>query len=288
MAAVVAVANQKGGVGKTVYTVNMAAAFALMLSQENPENPERVLVLDMDPQANANATLSGGIWTDANKRIGADARLTLGDYLMNSATTDPVKSVLTSGLPISGKGNLDFFPTQKGKMKAAMHYLDAEIYDGDSHLKEILDLIIGRYRFVFIDTPPSLNTLTLNALVSAKHMIVPVKMDGFAWDGFNDVMATVELVKKNSNPELTLLGIQPSQCNFRKAGEEELYNTLKADYADIVLPPFSFRADYDYAKEEGMDIFSYRPGREKGKMAGKAEAAREFAAIAQQVRKVIW
>ncbi len=287
MSIVVAVTNQKGGVGKTVYTINLAAAFALMLAQEKTQLPGRVLLIDMDPQANANATLAGGIWQDATQRVDVAAPFTLGDLLMDAISADPRSGVLTSALPLHGRGNLDFIPTQKGKMKAALHYLDAERYNGDLHLREILELLASRYRFIFIDTPPSLNSLTLNALVAASHVIVPVKLDGFAWDGFNDVLATIELVRRNRNPQLNLLAIQPSQCNFRKAGEAELYESLRRQYGRNVLPPFSYRADYDYAKEEGMDIFSYKPARDRTRLAGKAEAAREFAQIAQAVRQLI-
>lgn len=287
MAAVIAVANQKGGVGKTVYTINLAAAFALMLAREDPDHPGRVLVIDMDPQGHASATLAGGIWEDAGSRLDAAAQLTLSDFLTDAVQADPVDSVLTSHLPSKAAANLDFIPTRKGKMRGALHFLEAEHYGGDSHLREILALLDQRYRFIFIDTPPSLNALTLNALVAADHVIVPVRLDGFAWDGFNDVLATLDLVRQNSNPELGLLGIQPSQCNFRKAGEKELYETLAAEYKQLVLPPCSYRADYDYAKEEGMDIFSFLPGRQ-GSSTGKAAAAREFAEIANRVRKTIW
>lgn len=288
MTKIIVVANQKGGVGKTVYTVNLAAAFALMLSQENASRPGRVLVLDVDPQANANATLAGGIWRDAGQRADAGARVTLDGLLMDSLAVDPLQGVLTSAIPVNGRSNLDFIPTHKGRMNAALHYLEADRYSGDLHLREILDLVRRRYRFIFIDTPPALNALTLNALVSADHVIVPVKLDGFAWDGFNDVARTIDQVRANRTPTLSVLGIQPSMCNFRKAGEVELYESLQGEYGNLVLPPFSYRADYDYAKEEGLDIFSYKPGRDKNRLAGQADAAREFARIAQTVRKVIW
>jgi chromosome partitioning protein len=284
---VVSIANQKGGVGKSTYAVNLAAALALILNYESRNSPDRVLLVDMDPQTHSAATLAGGVFCPPAQRGDRHAKTTLGELLMDEVAVPVPSAILTAKIPLRANHNLDYFPSSKAKMKAASRSLSMEA-DGDFRLNYLLNALEHLYTYVVIDTPPSLDVMTVNSLVAADYVIVPIQLKGFSLDGLTDLLTTIQQIQRSKNPQLKLLGLQPTMCDFRRGEEMELHQSLVKKYGKLVLPPTSNRADIEYAINEGQDIFSFRPPRlDQSELAGANPAAQEFARATEEVRRRI-
>ena len=179
MSKTIAIVNQKGGVGKTTTCVNLAAA---LRAQDC-----RVLVCDFDPQAN---TTSG---------LGVDklaASPNIYDVLISGAS--PAKAVVST--PYA-----DVLPAHKSLAGATVEMIGME--HREYLLKEALDQVSGNYDYIFIDCPPSLELLTLNALCAADTVLVPVQCEYYALEGLSDLLSTVRIVKKSLNPKISLEGV---------------------------------------------------------------------------------
>ena len=282
---VISIANQKGGVGKSTYAVNLAAALALILNYEERNSPGRVLLVDMDPQTHSAATLAGGVFCPPAQRGDRQASATLGELLMDESAIPVPSAILTSEIPLRSSQNLDYFPSSKAKMKAASRTLGLEA-DGDFRLDYLLNVLEHMYTYVVIDTPPSLDIMTVNSLVAADSVVVPIQLKGFSLDGLTDLLTTIQQIQRSKNPQLQLLGLQPTMCDFRRMEEKEFHQSLVQKYGKLVLPPTSNRADVEYAINEGLDIFSYRPPRlDQEELAGANPAAQEFARAAEEVKR---
>ncbi len=178
MAKIIAIVNQKGGVGKTTTCVNLTAA----LKQAG----KRVLLCDFDPQANA----TSGMGVDKSVSNG------IYDVLINGKD---VRSAVVS----TRYG--DVLPSSKALAGAGIEMID--LADRQFLLKKALEQISGEYDFIFIDCPPSLELLTLNALCAADSLLVPVQGEYYALEGLSDLMNTVRVVRRGMNPGLTLEGV---------------------------------------------------------------------------------
>lgn len=178
MAKIIAIVNQKGGVGKTTTCVNLTAA----LKQAG----KRVLLCDFDPQANA----TSGMGVDKSVSNG------IYDVLINGKD---VRSAVVS----TRYG--DVLPSSKALAGAGIEMI--ELADRQFLLKKALEQISGEYDFIFIDCPPSLELLTLNALCAADSLLVPVQGEYYALEGLSDLMNTVRVVRRGMNPGLTLEGV---------------------------------------------------------------------------------
>ena len=178
MAKIVAIVNQKGGVGKTTTCVNLTAA----LKQAG----KRVLLCDFDPQANA----TSGMGVDKSVSNG------VYDVLING------KDVHTS---IVSTRYGDVLPSSKALAGAGIEMI--EMQNRQFLLKNALDQVRGDYDFIFIDCPPSLELLTLNALCAADSLLVPVQGEYYALEGLSDLMNTVRIVRKGMNPNLGMEGV---------------------------------------------------------------------------------
>ena len=178
MAKIIAIVNQKGGVGKTTTCVNLAAAVKAA--------GKRVLLCDFDPQANA----TSGMGVDKTTSNGVYDALINGVDTAQLIVTTPYGDVLPSSKALAGAGvELASLPDRQFLLKAA--------------LRQVAD----NYDFIFIDCPPSLELLTLNALCAANTLLVPVQGEYYALEGVSDLMSTVRLVRRSLNPGLDIEGV---------------------------------------------------------------------------------
>ncbi len=209
MSRIFCVANQKGGVGKTTTTVNLAAGLARL--------GQRVLVVDLDPQGNA--TMGSGI----NKRT---LELSVYDVLLESAS-------IAEARQRSEKGGYDIVGANRELAGAEIELVKLD--RRERRLKPALSVVSGDYDFVLIDCPPSLSLLTLNGLCSAHGVIVPMQCEYFALEGLSDLVNTIKQVHANLNPELQIIGILRIMFDPRITLQQQVSEQLKAHFGEKVF-----------------------------------------------------
>jgi chromosome partitioning protein len=209
MARVFCVANQKGGVGKTTTTVNLAAGLSLA--------GQRVLMVDLDPQGNA--TMGSGI----DKRALA---LSVYDVLLESAGVAEARVR-------SDRGGYDLLGANRELAGAEVELVQLE--RRDQRLRAALRAVSDDYDFVLIDCPPSLSLLTLNGLCSAHGVIVPMQCEYFALEGLSDLVNTIKQVHANLNRELQVIGILRVMFDPRITLQSQVSEQLKAHFGDKVF-----------------------------------------------------
>jgi chromosome partitioning protein len=214
MAKIFCVANQKGGVGKTTTTVNLAAGLAKV--------GQRVLMVDLDPQGNA--TMGSGV----DKR---QLPYTLYDVLLESATIAEAR--VKSEKLIEGGCSYDILGANRELAGAEVELVDVE--RREKRLKEALAKVDAEYDFVLIDCPPSLSMLTLNGLCSAHGVIVPMQCEYFALEGLTDLVNTIKQVHANLNPDLEIIGLLRVMFDPRVTLQAQVSDQLKAHFGDKVF-----------------------------------------------------
>jgi len=209
MGKIIAIANQKGGVGKTTSSVNIAASLAAL--------EKTVLLLDMDPQSNA----STGLGFDTKELDN-----TIYEVLIDGI--DPNDAILTTEMPY-----LDLLPSHINLVGAEIELVNAD--NRESTLKNILSKITKEYDYIIIDCPPSLGLLTLNSLTAANSVLIPVQCEYYALDGLGQLLNTISIVRNHLNPNLELEGVLLTMYDRRLRLANQVVEEVKSHFGDKVF-----------------------------------------------------
>ena len=211
MSKIIAIANQKGGVGKTTTAVNLCCALKM--------KGKRVLLLDCDPQGNS----SSGMGVDKHSTPSAYELITKTADILDCIRKTPYGDVIPSNKELSGA-------TVELVNKVRREYV----------LKDALQLVYNDYDYIFIDCPPSLELLTLNALVAADNVLIPMQCEYYALEGIADLMTTIKLCNKRLNPSLKIQGIvltmYDSRTNLTQQVAFELKEYFGGKVYETVIP----------------------------------------------------
>ncbi len=206
---VIAVTNQKGGVGKTTSAVNIAYYLA--------KSGKRVLLVDLDPQGNATSGL--GI----NK---TDLEVTMSEVLLQSTP-------LAGAIIKTDHKNLWLAPTTSHLANTEVEM--AALQHKFTRLRMALETVSTDYDIILIDSPPSLSLLTVNGLIAAKYVLLPVQAEFYALEGLGQLLETMKLVRKGMNPGLELLGVLPTMMDTRTTLSNQVHDEIKKHFADKVF-----------------------------------------------------
>lgn len=201
---IIAVANEKGGVGKTVMVINLGAALSL--------EGKKVLIVDMDPQFNA----TKGLGVDVNEEM-----LTTYDIIK-----DRSDNAFDAILKTKWKG-LDLIPSHADLAGAEVELVD--VVGRENRLKEALEGIAGEYDFILIDTPPSLSLLTVNVLTFANEVLVPCQTQPYSYSALDELFDTIFAIKEEINPDLKITGVVPTFFDRRTRISQSIMDRLKND-----------------------------------------------------------
>jgi chromosome partitioning protein len=209
VATVISVTNQKGGVGKTTTAVNLAYYVA--------KAGKKTLLIDFDPQGNA----SSGLGIDKQSLA-----LTMADVVMETTTLDQVV------IPTAHK-NLYLAPTTPLLANTEVQLAAAD--KRFSRLKAAIEASQGEYDMIIIDSPPSLSLLTVNGLIAAKYVLLPVQAEFYALEGLGQLLETMKLVRKGMNPTLELLGVLPTMIDSRTTLSGQVHSEIKKHFPGKVF-----------------------------------------------------
>jgi len=251
MAKVISVTNQKGGVGKTTTSINLSAALVL--------KGKRILLLDMDPQGNASVGL--GVETD-------ELEATIYDVLLNEATAKEAIVTTESGVHVM---------TANGDLAGAQVELLNEI-GRELRLKKALSSVQGDYDYIFIDCPPALNVLTINALVASNSVMIPMQCEYFALEGLSALVSTIRAIRETLNPTLQIEGLLRTMFDKRNSLSGEVSKQLQNHFGnkvyETVIPRNVRLAE---APSYGESAISYAP---------TSKGARAYIKLATEVLKI--
>ena len=246
---ILAVTQQKGGVGKTTSSANIAAGLAL--------RGHRTLAIDTDPQGSL--TLALGIDPDT-------VEVTIGDAMLNGLDLPT--------LPIAGVPQLDLCPSSR--LLADVEALLMPKTGRERFMIRTLEAVRGEYDWIVIDTPPSLGLITINALVAAEHLFVPVTPMLLSTAGLRDLLQTIDEVRQGGlNPRLRLGGVFVTFSDQRSVAGKRTESELREDLGDMVMnSTISRRIAHEYAVQAGLPVVVAAPD---------SPAAQEYNALVEEV-----
>ncbi|MGM9580263.1 MAG: ParA family protein [Anaerovibrio sp.] len=248
MGKIIAVANQKGGVGKTTTSVNLSAAFA--------EMGKKVLLIDCDPQGNATSGL--GIEKDG-------LELSIYDALINDT---PMEEII-----LQTQFGLDVVPSVMDLAGAEVELVSLD--DKQYRLKKAVELVKDKYDYILIDCPPSLGHVTLNALTAADSVLLPLQCEFYALEGLSQLLSTVQLVQEQLNENLRIEGLVLTMYDSRTNLAEQVVEEVKTHFPDMVYAtkiPRNVRLSE--APSFGKPIFAY---------ASSSKGAQAYMSLAEEV-----
>lgn len=252
MTRLIAVANQKGGVGKTTCAVNLACLWARQAGSG------RVLLIDIDPQANSTHVLCGITMAAGPRRVGVH---TIKEVLLEQVKPQEALQVIQLSKTQNKDGR--FFPA------STLHILPSHLelvtteslltttFRGEYRLKEAMADLVSQYDMIMVDCPPSLGSLTLNALIFCEEVLIPVNPGEFSLVGLGLLQSTIGQARK-ANPRLHIGAVLPNAMDRTRLANETLVE-VQAHFGDLVLPPIPNRVAIGEAHSNGTDIFGYAP-----------------------------
>jgi chromosome partitioning protein len=247
---VICIANQKGGVGKTTTTVNLAAALA--------ERQRKVLLIDMDPQGNASSGL--GI-----KRHDQQERNVYAVLIGEKVLEDVIEPTTVE--------NLYLVPANPDLVGAEIELVD--VSNREFRLKEAIQAISSKFDYVLIDCPPSLGLLTVNSLTAATSFLVPLQCEYFALEGLSQLLNTAGLIRKSLNPQLAIEGIVLTMFDTRNNLSHQVVSEIQLHFGDKVFKAIVPRnVRLSEAPSHGQSILQYDP---------KSVGARKYRELAEEL-----
>lgn len=234
MGRIIAVANQKGGVGKSTTTINLSSCLA--------EYNKRVLVIDVDPQGNS----TSGLGVDKNNQNKTVYEVLIGECTIEEAI---IKNVFN---------NLDLVPSNINLSGAEIDLIGID--NREYILKEQINKIVDNYDYILLDCPPSLTMLTVNAMVASNTVLVPIQCEYYALEGLSQLLHTINLVQKRLNPELEIEGVVftmfDARTNLSLQVVENVKSNLKQNIYKTIIPRNVRLAE---APSHGLPINVYDP-----------------------------
>lgn len=249
MGRIIAVANQKGGVGKTTTTINLSASLA--------ELGQKVLVVDVDPQGNT----TSGLGVDKNAIENTIYELVLGECTIDECMKYNILE------------NLDIIPSNVNLAGAEIDLIGVE--HREFILKQELSKVSSKYDYIILDCPPSLSMLTVNAMTAANTVLVPIQCEYYALEGLSQLIHTINLVQKKLNPELEIEGVvftmYDARTNLSLQVVENVKNNLKQNIYKTIIPRNIRLAE---SPSHGLPINIYDP---------KSSGAESYKLLAEEV-----